>query len=108
MRIGLEPAPGLVPSKRFPGFEDDSNKVAVAILDLPGGAYQELERGAFGPQQKGLTDVRRESFPFGSGVGFLIIGKAEENGVKLTKYFLVGTAIAGPAADLAMLINVQV
>jgi hypothetical protein len=108
LRIGLEPPAGLVASPRFPGFEDDTNKVAIAILDLPARAYEEIEKGAFGTQQQGLTDVKRESFPFGSGIGFLVTGKAEENGVKLTKWFLFGTAVAGPVSDLAMLINVQV
>lgn len=108
LRIGLEPAAGLVASKRFPGFEDDQNKAAVAILDLPARAYEDIERSAFGPQQTGLTDLKRESFPFGSGIGFLFTAKAEENGVKLTKWFLLGTAVAGPVNDLAMLINVQV
>lgn len=108
LRIGLEPAADLVPSKRFPGFEDDKNKVVIAILDLPARAYEDIERSAFGPQQSGLTEVKRESFPFGSGIGFLITGKAEENGVKLTKWFLFGKAVAGPVSDLAMLINMQV
>lgn len=108
LRIGLEPAAGLALSKRFPGFEDDQNRVAIAILDLPARAYEDLEKSAFGPQQQGLTDVKRESFPFGSGIGFLVTAKAEENGVKLTKWFLLGTAVAGPVGDLAMLINVQV
>lgn len=108
LRIGLEPTAGLVASQKFPGFEDDKNKVAVAILDLPARAYEDIERSAFGPQQTGLTDLKRESFPFGSGIGFLITGKAEENGVKLTKWFLLGTAVAGEVRDLAMLINVQV
>jgi hypothetical protein len=108
LRIGLEPAAGLVASQKFPGFEDDKNKAAIAILDLPARAYEDLERSAFGPQQQGLTDLKRESFPFGSGVGFLISGKAEENGIKFTKWFLLGTAVAGPVNDLAMLINVQV
>jgi hypothetical protein len=108
LRIGLEPAAGLVASRRFPGFEDDKNKVAIAILDLPARAYEDIERSAFGPQQTGLADLKRESFPFGSGIGFLISGKTEENGVKLTKWFLLGTAVAGEVKDLAMLINVQV
>jgi hypothetical protein len=108
LRIGLEPVADLVASQKFPGFEDDKNKVAVAILDLPARAYEDIERSAFGPQQTGLTDLKRESFPFGSGIGFLITGKTEENGVKLTKWFLLGTAAAGEVKDLAMLINVQV
>src|SRR5260370_951682 len=83
IRIRLQPPTGLVASQRFPGFEDDKNKVAIAILDLPGQAYDDLQRSAFGPQQQGLSDLTRESFPYASGIGFLLSGKAEENGVKL-------------------------
>jgi hypothetical protein len=95
-------------SKQFPGFEDPDRKVAVAILDLPARAYEDIERSAFGKDQNGLTDLKRESFPFASGVGFLITGKGEDNGVKLNKWFLLATAVGGEVKDLAVLINVQV
>ena len=107
MRVGLELPPGLTPSKQFPGFEDADRKVAVTILDLPPQAYEELERAGFGKMQPGLTDMKRESFPFESGIGFLFSGQTRENGVTLYKWFLLATA-AGGAGQLAMLINVQV
>lgn len=108
LRVGLEPQGDLVLAKAFPGFEDPARKAAVAILDLPARAYQDIEKSAFGPQQTGLTDVKRESFPFASGVGFLITGASEENGVKLRKWFLLASAVGGEIPDLAALVNVQV
>ena len=33
-------------ARNFPGFEDADRKVAITILDLPAGAYDELERSA--------------------------------------------------------------
>ncbi len=108
LRIGLEPQGDLVLSKTFPGFEDPGHKAAVAILDLPARAYEDIERSAFGPQQTGLADLKRESFPFASGVGFLITGTAQESGVKVRKWFLLATAVAGEVKDLAVLVNVQV
>lgn len=107
LRIGLEPQGDLVLSKQFPGFEDPARKVAIAILDLPARAYEDIERSAFGKDQTGLTDLKRESFPFVSGVGFLISGKGEDKGVKLNKWFLLATSL-GEVKDLAVLINVQV
>lgn len=107
LRIGLEPQAGLTVSKQFPGFEDADNKVAVTMLDVPARAYEELERSAFAKSQPGLTDTKRESFPFTSGIGFLISGQATDSGIVLHKWFLLATS-AGGAADLAMLINVQV
>lgn len=108
LRIGLEPQGDLVFSKRLPGFEDANHDVAVAILDLPARAYEDIERSAFGPQQSGLTNLKRESFPFASGVGFLITATSEENGVTQHKWFLLATAAGGGVKDLAVLVNVQV
>ena len=108
LRIGLEPQAGLTLSKSFPGFDDADRKVAVAILDLPARAYEEIERSAFGPEQNGLTDMKRESFPFASGIGFLISGTAQDNGITVHKWFLLATAISGEVKDLTALVNVQV
>ena len=109
LRIGLEPQARLVLSQRFPGFEDATANAVVAILDLPARAYEDIERSAFGKEQTGLTDLKRESFPFASGIGFLITGKSEENGVKIRKWFLLASAApTSEIKDLAVLVNVQI
>jgi hypothetical protein len=107
LRIGLEPLGDLKLSQRFPGFEDADRKVSIAILDLPARAYEDIERSAFDKNQRGLEDLKRESFPFASGVGFLISGLAHENGVTSYKWFLLATAVGG-VRDLVMLITVEV
>lgn len=106
LRIGLEPTGDLTVSKRFAGFEDADRKVAVVILDLPARAYQDIERSAFAKNQKDLTGLKRESFPFASGIGILITGRAQESGITVHKWFLLATA-SGGAGDLATLISVQ-
>lgn len=106
LRVGLEPQGGLEVSKRFPGFEDDAHKVSVTILELPGRAYEELQRSVFNPQQSGLAQIKRESFPFASGIGFLISGAGEDNGIKLQKWFLLASGANGE--DMAVLVSVQV
>ena len=108
MRIGLEPPGDLKLSTHFPGFEDTDRKVAITILDLPAGAYEEVERSAFAKNQRGLTGLKRESFPFASGVGFLISGQAQANGVTVDRWFLLATATGGNVQNLAVLINVEV
>jgi hypothetical protein len=108
LRIGLEAPGDLKPSTHFPGFEDVDRKVAITILDLPARAYEEIERSVFAQNQSGLTGLKRESFPFASGVGFLISGQAVENGVKVNRWFLLASAVGGTVQDLATLINVQV
>jgi hypothetical protein len=105
LRVGLEPPSGLVLSKTFPGFEDIDRKVAITLLDLPARAYEEIERSAFNQTQSGLTDMTRESFPFASGIGFLISGQASENGVAMHKWFLLASVLG---KDMAVLINVAV
>jgi hypothetical protein len=105
LRIGLEPQAGLVLSKRFPGFEDADHQVAIAILDLPGPAYDDIERSVFGKEQESLAGVQRESFPFASGIGFLISGQSTVNGVVLHKWFLLASAYG---KNLTTLINVEV
>ena len=107
LRVGLEPSGDLKLSTRFSGFEDADRKVAISILDLPARAYEEIERSAFASNPSGLTNLKRESFPFGSGVGFLISGQVQEQGVTLHKWFLLATAVGG-VRDLSVLINVEV
>jgi hypothetical protein len=105
LRIGLEPPVGLVLSKRFPGLEDPDHQVAIAILDLPGPAYDDIERSVFSEEQQNLAGVQRESFPFASGIGFLISGQSTVNGVVLHKWFLLASAYG---KNLTVLISVEV
>lgn len=108
-RIGLNPPGQAAPSKRFPGFEDTDRKVTITILDLPGGAYADLETAAFGSNHAALQDVKREAFPFETGMGFLISGRGEVNGVTLRKWVLLATAgIGSNVPNLTTLITVEV
>lgn len=108
-RVGLSPPGNARPSTRFPGFEDADRKVAITVLDLPGGAYSELEAAVFAGKQAGLHDAKREAFPFESGMGFLISGRAEVDGVKLHRWFLLATAgISSRVSNLTTLITVEV
>jgi len=107
LRIGLEPPGDMKLSSRFPGFEDTERKAVMAILDLPGSAYRELETAAFSKAQLDLQDARRESFPFASGIGFLITGTAQQNGTTVHRWSLLAMAV-GSVPNLTMLINVEV
>jgi hypothetical protein len=108
LRIGLEPPGELKLSTRFAGFEDIDRNVSVAILDLPINAYAELEAAAFNKVQTDLQDLKRESFPFESSIGFLISGIAQQNGIKLHRWSLLAQAVGGSVQNLTMLINVEV
>lgn len=108
LRIGLDPPGDMKPSTRFPGFEDTQRNAVIAILDLPASAYRDLENSAFNLTQQGLDQLKRESFPFENGIGFLISGVAEQNGAKVHRWSLLATAIGQSVPDLTMLVNVEV
>jgi hypothetical protein len=108
LRIGLEPPGEMKLSNRFPGFEDSERRSVITILDLPASAYAELENAAFTRIERELEQPKRESFPFGSGIGFLISGLAQRNGIKLHRWSLLAKAIGGAEHNLTMLIHVEV
>ncbi len=109
LRVGLEPPGDLTLSGQSPGFEDAARKVSITVLELPsGGVYENIERSAFAENQRGLTEIKRESFPFASGVGFLVSGQAQENGTTIHRWFLIANSVTAGTQPLAVLINVGV
>src|SRR5262249_761615 len=108
LRIGLEPPGDLRLSTQFPGFEDSDRTVINALLDLTASAFHELEAAAFSKTQTDLQQVKRESFPFGSGIGFLISGTGQQNGVTVHRWSLLAQAVGSSIQNLTMLINVEV
>lgn len=108
LRVGLEPAAGLKPARGFPGFADPERQAAVAIFDLPAGAYDQIMRSAFAMPERGFTEVGREMFSFDGGLGFLINGHTRKNGTDLHIWFLVAHPLATKVMDLATLIRVDV
>jgi hypothetical protein len=108
MRIGLEPPGDLKLSTHFPGFEDPDRKVSISILQLQAMAYEEIERSIFAKNQATMTNVKRESFPFQNGVGFLITGDETVNGTIIHRWYLASTGLGPEFGDLAMLIKVEV
>jgi hypothetical protein len=108
MRIGLTPPDGLKPSTHFPGFEDPDHQVSISILQLQVTAYEEIERSIFAKNQATFTNVKRESFPFQNGVGFLVTGDENANGTMIHRWYLASTGLGPAFGDLAMLIKVEV
>jgi hypothetical protein len=108
LRIGLELPPGVVASARFPGFEDADRKIAITILDLPGQAYGELEKGMFAQSPPGLTLDKREMFAFGEGIGFLATGHGIADGVAVHKWVLLANVSTSKLGQIATMVNVSV
>jgi hypothetical protein len=104
-RIGLEVPGDFKPSMHFPGFEDTDRKASIAILDLPPAAYLNLETAAFNNLPNDLQQAKRESFPFNSGIGFLISGLVQKDGATLHRWSLLAQTVGGKVTTL---INVEV
>jgi hypothetical protein len=105
LRVGLEPPPGMVPSKRFPGFEDPEHKAIITILDLPAAAYPQLEQSGYNTIPPRTTVQSRTMFAFHSGIGILI--RAQTKGPDAVKDRWILLASAAPATNLATLITVE-
>jgi len=109
MRIGLVPPNGLSPSADFAGFEDHARRVTIAIFDLPAGAYDSIERAAFGEGIKGLTVRQRELFSFARGMGFLFTGHAEIDGMSVYTYdLLINITYTGKMGRFTAFVRVHV
>ncbi|RDV04094.1 hypothetical protein DXH78_05530 [Undibacter mobilis] len=108
LRVGLTAPATMTPATRFPGFEDADRKAAITILDMPLAAMEGLERSAFAQSQTEVQNLKREAFPFETGMGVLVTGTATENGEKVHKWFLIASSATGPVRDLATLVSVQV
>lgn len=103
-RIGLEPPGDLKPSTRFSGFEDVERKTAITIVDLPAGAYSQLEQAAATKVQPG-HEIKQETFSFHGGSGQLFSGRIQVNGTTLHKWILLAN-VAGK--DMTAMVDVEV
>jgi hypothetical protein len=102
-RVGLVPPPGLAQSANFVGFEDPERKVAIALLEFPAQAYYGIEAMIF--REKADLQIvvdHRELLPLASGVGVLVSGHVEVDGLRHRKWVLV---ISGP--DVTAVVRVQ-
>lgn len=89
LRVGLELPSGLVPSRRFPGYEDPGHKVLVAIFQLPGQAYDHIMKAGFDKQTHGMTHVSKAAFAVAGGEGYLVDGETKINDQKAHRWFLL-------------------
>jgi hypothetical protein len=107
VRVGLEPAGSLALATTFPGFQDPEREVRVAVLDLPGAAYEQMLRATFSDDQPGLTGVKRESFAFRNGIGYLVTAQAKEDGKTVRRFFLIAAPAVGER-DMVAVVRVGV
>src|SRR5262249_35452710 len=63
---------------------------------------------AFTQLPQDLQQAKRESFPFDNGIGFLITGVVQKDGITLHRWSFLAQAIGKTVRDLTTLINVEV
>ena len=91
LRVGMVPPPGMVPSTRFPGFEDADKTAAILIGEFPAAAYADVEKGLGTEVLKaqGFTVELREPVTLPQLTGSLIIGEQATPGGTLRRWVLV-------------------
>jgi hypothetical protein len=104
LRVGMVPPPGMVPSTRFPGFEDADKSIAILIGEFPEGAYEEVEKGLATEVLKaqGFTVEVREPVTLAQLAGTLIIGEQDAQGTALRRWVLVAKA-----GGLTVLVSIE-
>lgn len=108
-RIGLEPPPSMTLNKTSNLFEDADRNSSITVLDLPLQLYGDMERMVFAQaNQPGVTVIKRESFPYASGIGYFIAAELTVDGVKYRKWLLLASSASNPSPDLAALVSIQV
>jgi hypothetical protein len=109
LRIGLEPPAGMRINPANSRFEDPDRQATITILDLPLHLYPEMERMVFAEaSQSGGAVLKRESFPFASGIGYYAAVRLTVNGIVYRKWILLASSVAAPISDLAALISFQI
>lgn len=103
-RIGLVTPAGFTPSAKFPGFENPQASAAILLVELPGDAYADVEKGFTDEALKarGMTVQLREPLTFKDGRGFFVSGPQESGGVKRHESVMVATM-----AGVTSIVSVQ-
>jgi hypothetical protein len=95
----------MVTSRSFFGFEDPENNVVIMLVALPGQAYADLDKSvtADALKRQGVALESREGLNLSTGKAFLVVGRQENEKVKVRKWILVASSSA-----LTALVTVQV
>ncbi|MGD9768816.1 MAG: hypothetical protein AB7U62_14350, partial [Pseudolabrys sp.] len=99
-RVGITPPVGMAPDAVGARFQDGRNGATLTVLELPGPAYEQIERGLFAANEPNVTLIKRESFGFDAGLGYLAQVEVKTGGKTLRKWVLLGRAVAGEPTAL--------
>lgn len=92
-RVGLVPPPSFVVSTTFYGFRHNDRQASIVIAELPGYAFESIEKEVADQAEKNPGTVDRRSIELGEGArGFLLKGSETTPQGPLLKWTLVATA----------------
>jgi hypothetical protein len=103
-RVGLVPPAGFTPSAKFSGFENPDANAAILIVELPGEAFAELEKGFTNEALKarGMTVATREPITIADGKGIFVAGPQESGGQKRYEAVMIANV-----AGITTIVSVQ-
>jgi hypothetical protein len=91
-RIGLTPPPGFVPSQSFQGFQHAEKQASILMAELPGYAFETLEKEVTAELQKNQTAAApRRNVQLEGGHGFVLFGRQEGPQGPILKWTLLAT-----------------
>ena len=103
-RVGITPPVGMTSDAVGARFQDAHNGAVLTVLELPGPAYEQIERGLFAANEPNVTLIKRESFGFEAGLGYLaqveIKADAKTSNKPIRKWVLLGRAVSGEPTAL--------
>jgi hypothetical protein len=99
-RVGIAAPTGMTPDAMGARFQDPRNGATLTVLELPGPAYNQIERGLFAANDPSVTLISRESFGFDAGLGYLAQVEVKADGKTLRKWVLLGRSVTGEPTAL--------
>ena len=103
LRMGLAPVGNLKPNQGAAGFSDPEHQVTVTIVELPPASFDGVSKAMFGTAPSGANEIKRELFPFRSGIGYLHTARVTENGVTSNRWLLLVTPAGTPQEFVALI-----
>jgi len=103
-RIGLVPPADFIAEENFRGFLNHKHDASIIMIELPVGAYAELNKTmtVAALKKQGIVQEKRETLALAAGKGFLVVGRQQAEKTKFRKWIMVAAT-----SDLTALVTVQ-
>ncbi|HVY59490.1 MAG TPA: hypothetical protein VHA77_16685 [Xanthobacteraceae bacterium] len=102
--VGLVPPTGFITSQTFRGFEDRDKGASILMLEMPAGAFAEIDKAMTDAalKRQGVTLEKRENLMLKTGRAVLMVGRQDSSGEHLRKWILLA-----PLPNATAMLTVQ-